>query len=641
MRIPPLTDLAGLLAEHLLNGLILSAGIFLGAVILLPLCFRADRWSAATRYQVSLITFILLASTPLLVVLKPVLPTKPSASPQAVTNYTGVKNVPESPLIGRLIHEPTDVERSAPPITLRDWLAKVEWPPFLVVGWAALSLVCGLRLLFALYRLRVLHRSARPIVLTEPLYCSRPITIAESPLVSSPVAVGLWSAKVLLPLGFQARFSAAEQRNVLLHEIAHLERSDDWFTFLQQLLLALFPINPFLWATSRILQLHQEAACDDRVLLETHQAKSYAHLLARLADGNIERSMLAAGVSRQGKQLYQRLTRILDSTRDRNAHPSLRKVIAAGISLLGASVAGLVWLPAVAWTPSVRASEPQIVVGPHGPEVTRPSLDPEIISLLTGSALGDPDPRVRQEATFALSDHDGNDVTTALLTLFNQSEDEQVRLAILQRITPKRAADPRVKEKLNDLALHEPSILIRTAAIELLAKHLDTSTIDQLITIYRTAYALPVREACLRGLGGTDSKVAKGFLISVAKEDPDPQLRCVALRAIANEPTLVQEFVVNGQHVQLAQDAMLQRMEAYRKSLDTMNRLNDEGGIITLGRGPLPLPEDAGPKENRFFVAPGPEERFVLPDQPPVSPKQFPEEPKVDPSPKPSPSASE
>jgi hypothetical protein len=135
--------------------------------------------------------------------------------------------------------------------------------------------------------------------------------------------------------------------------------------------------------------------------------------------------------------------------------------------------------------------------------------------------------------------------------------------------------------------------------------------------------------------------VAKGFLISVAKEDPDPQLRCVALRAIANEPTVVQEFVVNGQHVQLAQDAMLQRMETYRKSLDAMNRLNEEGGTITLGRGPLPLPEGAGPKDNRFFVAPGPEQRFELRDQPPVFPKQFPEEPKVDPSPKPSPSVNE
>jgi beta-lactamase regulating signal transducer with metallopeptidase domain len=641
MKTPPLTDLAGLMAEHLLNGLILSAGIFLGAAILLPLCFRADRWSAATRYQVSLLTFVLLASTPLLVVLKPALPTNATVSAQAVTNHPVVNNVPATPLIGRLIHEPTEVERSAQPITPRDWLAKVEWPFLLVVGWATLSLACGLRLLFALYRLRVLHRSARPIVLTEQLFCSRPITIAESPLVSSPVAVGLWPAKVLLPLGFQSRFSAAEQRKVLLHEIAHLERFDDWSTFLQQLLLAVFPINPFLWATSRILQLHQEAACDDRVLLETRQAKSYAHLLARLADGNIERSMLAPGVSRQGKQLYQRLTRILDSTRERNAHPSMRKVIAAGVGLLGASVAGLVWLPAIVWTPTVRAGEPQIVLGPRGPETMRPSLDPEIISLLISSALNDPDPSVRQEAALALSDHEENDVTTALLTLFNESKDEPVKLAILHRMSPKRTADPRVKEKLTDLALHEASMPIRTAAIDLLARHLDAATIDQLITIYRTANGLPIRAACLRGLSGTDAKVARDFLISVAKEDPDPQLRCVALRAIAKEPTVVEEFVVNGQHVQLAQEELRQRMDAYRRSLDTMSRLNEEGGVVTLRRGPLPLPEGVGPNENRFFVAPGPEERFQLRDQPPGVPKQFPEEPKVDPSPKPSPSVSE
>jgi beta-lactamase regulating signal transducer with metallopeptidase domain len=635
MRIPPLIDLADLLATHLFNGLILSAAIFVGAVVLLPSCFRADRWSAATRHQVSLLTFVLLASTPLLVVLKPVLPGGPAVSQQAVTNYAAVNNVPSSPLIGRLIHEPSDVVRKAQPMAPRDWLAQVDWPLFLAMGWASLALAYLLRLLFALYRLRVLHRSARPVMITEQLFCSRPITIAESPLISSPVAVGLWPAKVLLPLGFQSEFSAAEQKNVLLHEIAHLERFDDWSTFLQQLLLAVFPINPFLWATSRILQLHQEAACDDRVLLETHQAKSYAHLLARLADGNTERSMLAPGVSRQGKQLYQRLTRILDSSRERNAQPSMRQVIVAGLGLLGACVAGLVWLPAIIWTPTARASESQIV-GPHGPELIRPSLDPEIISLLTGSALNDPDPSVRQEAIAALSDHDGNDVTTALLTLFNESKDEQVRLAILHRMTPKRTADPRVKEKLNDLALHETSVPVRTEAIELLARHLDESTINQLITIYRTANGLPVRAACLHGLGATDSKAARQFLISVAKEDPDPELRCEALRSIANEPAVVEEFVVNGKHVQLAQDELRQRMDAYRKSLDTLSRLDEEGGVVTLHRGQLP---DGG--ENRFFVAPDPDVQIAPPEQRSFNLRHLPEEPKVDPSPKPSPSASE
>jgi len=647
MSIPPLTEFADLLVEHLLNGLILSAGIFVGAVILLPLCFRADRWSAATRHWVSLLTFVLLASTPLLVALKPAQPSPVVHSALAAKNDAAVNSVPSSPLMGRLIREPISLERKAPPIVTQSRLANVDWLLLLFAGWALISLVCGLRLLAALYRLRVLHRSAQPITVDEQLSCSRRISIAESSLVSSPVAVGLWSPKVLLPAGFQSQFSAMERRNVLLHEVAHLERLDDWSTFFQQVLLAVFPINPFLWATNRILHLHQEAACDDRVLIETHQAKSYAHLLARLADGNIERSLLASGVSRQGKQLYQRLTRILDGTLNRNIQPSVRNVMAAAIALIGASAAGLIWLPAIVLTPSAWANEPEnVVLGPNGAEITRP-LDPEIVSLLTSSALNDPDPSVRQEATLALSEHGGSDVTAALLALFNQSKDEQIRLTILREMTPRRAADPRVKEKLNDLALHDTSIPIRTAALELLSRNLDEAAINQLITIYRTADSLIIKSTCLRGLGVTDSKTAKEFLISIAKADPDPQLRRVALRAIAGDAGEVQGFVMNGRHIAIPPDDLQQQTEIFRRKTDSMQRLRDEAGVIVSRRGPGP--GDLPPENRLFFVAPHLRDDFGPHLQSPVSPKQFPdgskqqfpEEPKVDPSPKPSPSVNE
>jgi beta-lactamase regulating signal transducer with metallopeptidase domain len=646
MSIPPLTEFADLLAEHLLNGLILSAGIFVGAVILLPLCFRADRWSAATRHWVSLLTFVLLASTPLLVALKPTQPGAVAHNAPVAKNDAAVTKTPSSPLMGRLIREPISLERKTPPIVSKGWLQNVDWLLLLFAGWALVSFVCGLRLLAALYRLRVLHRSAQPVVLDKQLPSSRRITVAESSLVSSPVAVGLWPAKVLLPVGFQSQFSAIERRNVLLHEIAHLERLDDWSTFFQQVLLAVFPINPFLWATNRILHLHQEAACDDRVLIETHQAKSYAHLLARLADGNIERSLLASGVSRQGKQLYQRLTRILDATRNRNIQPSARNVLATAIALIGASAAGLVWLPAIVLTPSALANEPEnVVLGPNGPQITRP-LDPEIVSLLTSSALNDPDPSVRQEATLALSEHGGSDVTAALLALFNQSKDEQIRLTILREMTPRRAADPRVKEKLNDLALHETSIPIRTAAIELLSRNLDETAINQLITIYRTADSLVIKSACLHGLGGTDSKTAKEFLVSIAKADPDPQLRRVALRAIAGDMVEVQRFAMNGRHLPVPADELQQQTDIFRRRIDGIDRLRDEAGVVSRR---LPEPGDLPPENRLFFFTPHLKDGFGPRPQGPASPRQlpdgpreqFPEEPKVDPSPKPSPSVNE
>jgi beta-lactamase regulating signal transducer with metallopeptidase domain len=639
MSTPLLTDFADLVANHLLNGLILSAGIFLGAVVLLPLCFRADRWSAATRHWVSLLTFVLLASTPLLVVLKPAQPSRVVQSAQPAKNEAAVNNIPPSPLMGRLIREPISMERKAPPVVKPSWLQNVDWLLLLFAGWALLSLVCVVRLLAALYRLSVLHRSAQPVVLNEPLCSSRRITIAESALVSSPVAVGLWPAKVLLPIGFQTQFSAAEQRNVLLHEIAHLERLDDWSTFLQQLLIAAFPINPFLWATNRISHLHQEAACDDRVLIETHQAKSYAHLLARLADGTIERSLLASGVSRQGKQLYQRLTRILDGTRNRNVKPSVRNAIAATLTLMGASIAGLVWLPAIVLTPTARASESEnVVVGPDGVATIQPSLDPEIVSLLTSSALNDPDPSVREEATLALSEHEGSDVTAALLALFNQSKDEQIRLTILHGMTPKRAADQRVKDKLNDLALHETSVPIRTTAIELLSRNLDEATINQLIAIYRAANSAIIKSVCLQGLGVTDSKTAKEFLISIAKEDPDPQLRRMALRAIAGENGFTQQFVLTGKQLQFSSEEFPPQKELYRKNLDDLARLRDERGTIFSRR--LPVPEGLSPQNKFFFFAPRFQEGPGPYPELPALPRQFPE-PKVDPSPKPSPSVSE
>ena len=134
MSIPPLTEFADLLAEHLLNGLILSAGIFVGAVILLPLCFRADRWSAATRHWVSLLTFVLLASTPLLVALKPLQPSPVVHGAPAAKNDAAVNNVPSSPLMGRLIREPISLERKAPPILTQSWLEKVDWLLLLFAG---------------------------------------------------------------------------------------------------------------------------------------------------------------------------------------------------------------------------------------------------------------------------------------------------------------------------------------------------------------------------------------------------------------------------------------------------------------------------------------------------------------------------
>jgi hypothetical protein len=53
-------------ADHLLSGLILSAAVFVGLVVVFLVLFREQRWSASNRYQASLFIFLALAATPFL-----------------------------------------------------------------------------------------------------------------------------------------------------------------------------------------------------------------------------------------------------------------------------------------------------------------------------------------------------------------------------------------------------------------------------------------------------------------------------------------------------------------------------------------------------------------------------------------------
>ena len=99
------------------------------------------------------------------------------------------------------------------------------------------------------------------------------------------MAVGLWSPKVLVPTALVAELSTDDLHRVLRHEIAHLERYDDWSNLIQRILIVLNPFNPFLWLVGNELEQVREIVCDDWVLAEFGHAETYAELLARLAIG--------------------------------------------------------------------------------------------------------------------------------------------------------------------------------------------------------------------------------------------------------------------------------------------------------------------------------------------------------------------
>src|SRR3981081_978112 len=62
------------IVEHLINGLILSAVIFLGSLLGFRFLFHEQRWSSSTRHLPSLLLFFVLAGTPILTAFKPAAP---------------------------------------------------------------------------------------------------------------------------------------------------------------------------------------------------------------------------------------------------------------------------------------------------------------------------------------------------------------------------------------------------------------------------------------------------------------------------------------------------------------------------------------------------------------------------------------
>ncbi len=94
------------IAEHLINGLILSAVIFLGSLLVFRLLFREQRWSASTRHRASLLLFFVLTGTPILTALKPAAPRDVPRAEQFSPEESWVEGISSN------LNIPTDNSRS-------------------------------------------------------------------------------------------------------------------------------------------------------------------------------------------------------------------------------------------------------------------------------------------------------------------------------------------------------------------------------------------------------------------------------------------------------------------------------------------------------------------------------------------------
>lgn len=152
----------------------------------------------------------------------------------------------------------------------------------------------------------------------------RKVKFLVSESVRVPAAIGFFRPAVVLPAWSLRELSAAELRLILLHELAHLRRWDDWTNLAQKMVKALFFFHPAVWWIDSRLALEREMACDDLVLAQSANARSYAASLVSVAEKTVAQKLrmervlaLAQSLVGRVRELSLRVSQIMDTKRSR------------------------------------------------------------------------------------------------------------------------------------------------------------------------------------------------------------------------------------------------------------------------------------------------------------------------------------
>jgi len=179
--------------------------------------------------------------------------------------------------------------------------------------------------------------------------------------VDVPVAVGLFDGMVVLPQHILDAFEAPDVDRFVLHELAHLERRDDWTTVFERLAQVVQFFNPVVHLIARRLDLEREIACDDRVVAATSDVRSYAVGLTRMAESTAwpYAGIAAPAIFVTRKQLSLRVEELLARRRFTAPRVAIAPAALALAASLGVVAAAAVHAPSfdVGGAPGAQAHE--------------------------------------------------------------------------------------------------------------------------------------------------------------------------------------------------------------------------------------------------------------------------------------------
>jgi len=329
------------------------------AFVRLPAC----RASAAARHAVWTVAFFLGAG----LLAWPLMPAAAAPALQsAVGNTAHAPAAASLPII--LLPEPV--------ITVSVWVG---------LAWAA-GAAAGLALVgFDLWRVVRLKRRTVPLTPKErgrlDAALSRRVPGGATRLawcdeMDAPGVLGFTDPVIALPRSQVSSLSDEQFSLVVLHELAHIRRGDDWWALAERTILALAWVNPAVHWVRRELSLAREMACDEWVVRQTAAPVAYAKCLADLAGLRTQarRLRLSAGVNGRPSTLRRRIVAVLAC--DRRPSARVMGMLAwMGPVAVCVAAAGLLQLPPMIAVAPQAAAAPVVAARFSPPELAgRPAV---------------------------------------------------------------------------------------------------------------------------------------------------------------------------------------------------------------------------------------------------------------------------
>lgn len=343
-------------------------GVLLAAMV--ELAVRSIRLSARSRYLIWCSTFLAISLLPLVRLV--------AFGPANVVSGGQVSSAGE--MMGRVG-------------TLQPWV----WLPESHAGWIGASLVVlltiggarSLMLVLGIASSRGLVRrsSALPpeveaeVAAAVDRFGSRDVRVRMSAEVASPATIGLGKPTVLLPAAKIRGLTSAEWSLIVLHELGHVRRRDDWVNLGQRLIgRTLFFVPGVQWAGRRV-DLAREMACDEFARSGSGGGMDYARVLVKIARLKWERTpALAPGILGGASQLAIRVDNLLHAGFPARNPSPLRAW--AGSATIAVAAALLALVPGVGFVRHYLTIEP--VIAAIRPTVAAPAgLEPDRWAIAT------------------------------------------------------------------------------------------------------------------------------------------------------------------------------------------------------------------------------------------------------------------